>query len=138
MAYNNGFPVGYQQYYSPQYYPQMQQNQQPVMQTHQNQQPAGSIIWVQGIGGARNYLLSPNETAVLWDSESQVIYLKSADASGMPSMKILDYTIRENQNEENLATKDDINALRNDLERMKSRLDALSSKKDNRKEYKNE
>jgi len=30
----------------------------------------------------------------LWDSEAQVIYLKSADASGMPSMKIIDYTIR--------------------------------------------
>ena len=34
-------------------------------------------------------------TLPLWDSEAQVIYLKSTDASGMPTMKILDYTIRD-------------------------------------------
>jgi hypothetical protein len=41
-------------------------------------------------------MLAPNTTLPLWDSENQVIYLKSTDASGMPSMKILDYTIRNN------------------------------------------
>ena len=83
MAYNNYFPIGYQQYY-----PQ-QQMQQPV------QQNSNSIIWVQGEAGAKSYLVAPNTTVQLWDSENQVIYLKSADASGMPSMKVLDYKIRE-------------------------------------------
>ncbi len=50
---------------------------------------------MQGEAGAKSYLVAPNTTVQLWDSENQVIYLKSADASGMPSMKILDYTIRE-------------------------------------------
>ena len=87
MAYNNGFPMGY-----PQYYPQYQQPQtQPQNQT-QNNSP---MIWVQGETGAKSYLLAPNTTLPLWDSERQTIYLKSADASGMPSMKVLDYTIRE-------------------------------------------
>lgn len=54
-----------------------------------------NLIWVQGEAGAKSYLVAPNQTVQLWDSEAQVIYLKSADASGMPSMKILDYTIRE-------------------------------------------
>ena len=40
-------------------------------------------------------MVAPNQTVTLWDSEAQTIYLKSADASGMPSMKVLDYTIRE-------------------------------------------
>lgn len=85
MAYNN-FPVGYQpaQIYYPQQ--QYQQNQQANN---------GSIIWVQGEAGAKSYLVAPNNTVQLWDSENQVIYLKSADASGMPSMKVLDYKIRE-------------------------------------------
>lgn len=86
MAYNNGFPIGYQ-YYQPQY-------QAPVVPQPQPQQ-SGSIIWVQGEAGAKSYMVAPNSTVQLWDSEKQTIYLKSADASGMPSMKTLDYTIRD-------------------------------------------
>jgi len=87
MAYNAGFPMGYQPYY-PQY---QYQNVQPQPQPQQN----SGVIWVQGEAGAKSYLVAPNTTIQLWDSESQCIYLKSADASGMPSMKILDYTIRD-------------------------------------------
>jgi hypothetical protein len=49
---------------------------------------------VQGEAGAKSYLVAPNSTVTLWDSEAQSIYLKSADAAGMPSIKVLDYTIR--------------------------------------------
>lgn len=93
-SYNNYFPTGYQ-YYQPQY----QQPIQPTMQspTVSNNGNNG-IIWVQGEAGAKSYLVAPNTTVQLWDSESQTIYLKSADATGMPSIKTLDYTIRESQN----------------------------------------
>ena len=84
-VYNGGFPASYQQYY-----PQYQQQYQPQVQ-QQNSGP----IWIQGEAAAKSYLVAPGTTVALWDSESQTIYLKSADASGMPSMKILDYTIRE-------------------------------------------
>lgn len=95
MAYNNGFPINYPQYYNPQYTaPMTQMPQTPQPQTYQAQ-PGGGIIWVQGEAGAKSYLVAPNTTVQLWDSENQVIYLKSADASGMPSIKTLDYTIRE-------------------------------------------
>ena len=92
MAFNNGFPINYPMYYNP-----VQVQQQPVQQ---QPQPQNGIIWVQGEAGAKSYLVAPNTTVQLWDSESQSIYLKSADASGMPTMKILDYTIRE-QNGQN-------------------------------------
>lgn len=85
MAYNGYFPTSYQQYYpQPQY-------AQPNQQASQ-----GGIIWVQGEAGAKSYMVAPGNTVQLWDSESQTIYLKSADASGMPSMRILDYQIRDN------------------------------------------
>ena len=91
--YNNGFPATYQNPYMQQYqYPQMQQ---PTPQP-QAPQTNNNLIWVQGEAGAKSYLVAPNTTVQLWDSEKQCIYLKSADASGMPSMKVLDYTIREN------------------------------------------
>ena len=87
MAYNSGFPIGYQPYY-PQY-----QYQTPQVPTPQPQQMGGRV-WVSGEAGAKAYILAPNSSAELWDSEQQTIYLKSADASGIPSMKALDYTIR--------------------------------------------
>lgn len=97
MAYNP-FPVGYQPqqlYYQPNY--------QPVQNAPQNQNTG--IIWVSGEAGARGYPVAPNTTIQLWDSEAQIVYLKSADASGMPSMKVLDYTIRDNPTQGNALQK---------------------------------
>lgn len=92
MAYNNMFPMGYGQQYYPQY-PQMpSQPQQGQMQT---QAQNDTMIWVSGLAGAKSYLVAPNSTVRLWDSEAPVIYIKSADASGMPSMRILDYKERK-------------------------------------------
>ena len=106
MAYNlypaGGYPLGgYQMGMYPQAVPdqlaqlrqnhQMQAMQQPTVQPQG--EPAG-IIWVQGEAGAKAYLVAPGSTVQLWDSENPVIYLKSADMSGMPSMRVLDYTER--------------------------------------------
>ena len=122
MAYYNGFPVTYQ--------PQYQYQQQPQPQQAQ----PNSIIWVSGEAGAKSYLVAPNNSIVLFDSESQTIYIKSADASGMPSMKVLDYTIRETgknapispvssgtDKSAEYATKDEIKAV-------SERIDALTKK----------
>lgn len=112
MAYFNGFPASYQPIY-PQY-------QQPM----QNTQQQNGIIWVQGETAAKSYLVAPGQTVQLWDSEKKVIYLKSADASGMPNMKILDYTIRgeEEKTAEEYATKADLAALSERIEKMKAEL----------------
>ena len=97
MAYNNGFPISYG-------YPQIQTPMPQLQPTMQQPQPQNtSLIWVQGEAGAKSYLVAPNNTIPLWDSEAQVIYLKSADASGMPSMKVLDYTIRDNESNKALS-----------------------------------
>lgn len=96
MAYNNYYPQNYPQSY-PQFYPQYTQSIQS-----QSQQNNG-MIWVQGMAGAKSYLVAPNSTVQLWDSERNSIYIKSADASGMPSMKILDYKEREQSQSSELA-----------------------------------
>lgn len=131
MAYNNGFPTGYNPYYGYQNY----QNYQPQIQPQSQIQQSSGIIWVQGEAGAKSYLVAPNNTVQLWDSESQTIYLKSADASGMPSMRILDYTIRSNspnivqntvtnQNGET-ATQQDIKALQIQIDAIKQQVDKI-------------
>lgn len=114
----------YQPYY-PQYYNQPAQSQ-----------ASNGIIWVQGEAGAKSYMVAPNNTVQLWDSESQTIYLKSADASGMPSMRILDYTIRSNTPNSpvntfsggvsGIPTMDDLKALQGQIDAMQARIDILS------------
>lgn len=141
MAYN-GFPATYQPMYYPQQY-QPQMPQQPAQQQQQN-----NIIWVSGEAGAKAFLIAPNTTVQLWDSDDQVIYLKSADASGMPSMKILDYTIRS-QTPVNApvsgsaaqgisgpayATKADVEALAGQIDTLRAELDGLTTKRSTKKE----
>ena len=106
MAYN--FPVNY--------YP-----------NYQNQYQQNGIIWVQGEAGAKSYLVAPNTTVQLWDSESQTIYLKSADSSGMPSIKVLDYTVREAPVRPTEAQKgeDGTNGLRDELKGLQRQIDSL-------------
>lgn len=103
--YNNGFPATYQpmfyqpQYQQTQYQPQQNQQVAPQQMPSQPQQPMNSsIIWVSGEAGAKAYLVAPNTTVQLWDSETQRIFLKSADATGMPTMKVLTYTIEDTPN----------------------------------------
>lgn len=134
MAYYNGFPATYQPAY---------QYQVPA----QPQAQQGSIIWVQGEAGAKSYLVAPNNTVQLWDSESQTIYLKSADASGMPSMKVLDYTIRDsaknpsnslsNADQDNLpvyATKEEIKAVSEQISALRKRIDRIAKKQEDEDE----
>ena len=95
MAYNSYFPAGYQPLYYPQ---QMMQNQPQQAQPQPQTQPQinSGIIWVQGEAAAKSYPIAPNSSVPLWDSEANVIYIKSADMSGMPSIKVLDYNVRDN------------------------------------------
>lgn len=73
---------------------QLRQNQyQPNMQQVPQQQ-SPSIVWVQNEMEATNYLVAPNSAVTLWDSNAPVVYLKQADASGKPSMKIYDLVER--------------------------------------------
>lgn len=115
MAYT-GFPATYQQMYNP--YQQQQANYS------QN-----GIIWVQGEAGAKSYLVAPNTTVQLWDSEEKRIYLKSADASGMPSIRTLEYTIvgEDNRNTPlqagNYATHKDIEDLQRQIENLRSQIE---------------
>lgn len=127
MAYGSYYPTSYQM----QYYPQQMQTLGQQTQTPQTQtQPQSEIRWVQGESGAKSYLVAPNQTVTLWDTESQTIYIKSADASGMPSMKVLDYTMREDTPstakippQNGFATKDDLAYIKEEIEALKAKFE---------------
>lgn len=96
------YPYYYQPYqpYQPPMADQLTQLRQQQYQPVQNQQfqqlapTSPSIVWVKDEMEAANYLVAPNSAVTLWDSNSPVVYLKQADASGKPSMKIYDLVER--------------------------------------------
>ena len=129
MAYNY-FPNNYQpqQFYPTQ--PNANPTQMGVGGNQVNAQTA--MIWVQGEAGAKSYLVAPNSTVTLWDTESQTIYIKSADSSGMPTMKVLDYTMRGGAPEiqkippqSGFVTKDDFDALKEEFVHLKEKVSTL-------------
>ena len=93
----------YQPYQNPYYPPPMQdnlaqlrQNMMPQMpqQAPQNPVAQSGVQWVAGEQEARGYLIAPNSAVALWDSTAPTVYLKQADASGKPSLKIYDLVER--------------------------------------------
>ena len=97
MAYNTGFPIGYQPMY-PQY--NYVQSQQPMMQQPQTQSQVNDngILWVQGEAGAKSWAVAPGKSVMLMDSESNTFYIKSSDNSGMPMpLRVFDYKERTTQ-----------------------------------------
>ena len=115
-------------YYQPQYqtyYPyQPVQNYAPAgtqqNYAQQNYTPSG-IIWVSGEQEAQMYPIAPNNAVALWARDGKTIFLKSADATGKPSMKTYDLVERaesasdgshtEDGKTAAYATKDDLSAV---------------------------
>ena len=87
------------QYYNTQPQPAVNLVQPPQSQYQvpQAAPPSQSsiFIWVKGLDEANDYQVAPNCTVELWDSTEQRIFLKSADSTGMTSIKILPYTIED-------------------------------------------
>ena len=91
MPYNSFMPNTYNPYVQ-----QYQQMLQPQVQP-QPQQNNG-LTWVQGIEGAKSHFVSPGQSALLMDSESNSFFIKTADASGMPlPLRVFDYKERTAQ-----------------------------------------
>lgn len=90
--YTGQYPYSYMAT-NPYLYNQPQQQIQVPQQVQQPQQ--GGINWVQGEAGAKSFNVSAGQSVMLMDSENNVFYIKSTDASGMPlPLRIFDYTER--------------------------------------------
>lgn len=91
MAFTNYTTPYYQQAYMNNV-GQTQQRLSEIGQMYPQYQQQSGILWVQGETGAKSYLVAPGNSVLLMDSEAQRFYLKTADAAGMPSMKVYEYT----------------------------------------------
>lgn len=114
--YNNPYQQGF---YQPMYQPiQQQPVQQQAQQSYSPAINQSGIIWVSGPMEAQSYPIAPNNAVALWEKSGKVIYLKSADATGKPTMTVYDLVERDQgasdavteQNTE-YATKSDLSAV---------------------------
>ena len=73
--------------------PQMDRlaNMQAQYQQPQQQNVNQGILWVQGEAGAKSYLVAPNTSVLLLDSESEKFYIKTTDQAGMPTLRTFEY-----------------------------------------------
>ena len=144
----------YAPFYRPTYYEPVQQNpmgqfnqqfQQTMAQPMQNAQmpmqtqPTNDFLWVLNENEATSYPVAPNNTVTLWDKNLPTIYIKSVNAQGVPSMRVLDFVERTATNptlpagtafnsQNNFVTIDSFNALKGDVEALRCKLDELNSK----------
>ena len=73
----------------------------PQIQTIPQPQVNQGLLWVSGEVGAKSYLVAPNSTVLLMDSDDAVFYLKSADSAGLPTLRTFSYVeIESNQNKQ--------------------------------------
>lgn len=107
----------------------------------QPQAQSNGLTWVQGEAAAKSWYVAPNTTVALWDSEAQVVYIKSADVSGMPSMKVLEYTIRGSEKpvesvslpQVEYLTKNDLEAVYEAIRDLRDEIDNLSIRRSPKK-----
>ena len=71
---------------NPLVYQQVQPNWKPPPSRQNN-----GVIWVNGIEGAKGYIIQPNSTVVLMDSEQNCFYLKTTNEAGVPSIRIFEF-----------------------------------------------
>ena len=138
----------YAPFYRPTYYDQMQPNPnvnqfnqqypQTMAQPMQNQ-PTNDFLWVLNENEATSYPVAPNNTVTLWDKNLPTIYIKSVNAQGVPSMRVLDFVERTSTGPtqatgtafnlpNNFVTLDSFNALKCDVEALRGKLDELNTK----------
>ena len=65
----------------------------PTAPAQQQQGINGNIVWVQGEAGAKSIQVNAGNSVLLMDSEQQVFYIKTVDASGLPQpLRTFTYT----------------------------------------------
>lgn len=142
----------YAPFYRPTYYEQgqnpnmgqfNQQYQQPMPQQMQPvqtaQQPTNDFLWVLNENEATSYPVAPNNTVTLWDKNLPTIYIKSVNAQGVPSMRVLDFVERTSTSPttpagtafnlpNNFVTLDSFNALEAKLQALEGKVEELKPK----------
>ena len=151
MAYGNYAPFYRGGYFNPMQtptMPTMAENQNQFAQPYQTPMqpppmatptPNNDMIFVLGQNEAESYPVAPNATVTMWDKNQKTFYIKTANAQGIPSMQIYDFTERiENTSKspvehvcqcgDKFATKEQLNALQGKFDDISGKIEELETK----------
>lgn len=128
--------MNYYPYYQPNFYGTQQQNAPPQAfipqqpQTTATSQFYGSntgIEYVNGIEGAKAYIMQPNSQKWLMDSDGSYFYLKVSNAQNQASVRIFEYkeidlaTKTPKPTESEFVTKEEFEALKKTVASLKAK-----------------
>lgn len=109
------------------------QNQLGQMQSaYQPQNQA--LIRVTGIDGARAYQMQPNSVVPLFDSDNDIMYIKSTDGAGFPTIKAFTfapYEATQTQSQNDYVTRAEFEELKGMIENGKQSISKSTKKSDN-------
>lgn len=119
----NQQPTGY---FNTNYRPQQPQMQQPAQHMTANV----NWIYVNGIGGARDHIVQPGQTAWMMDNNDPVIYVKAVDSMGSANLRcfqLVELQPGAQQAQEPQAPQIDMSdyATKSDIERLEKQLNKL-------------
>lgn len=78
-----------------------------------------NLIRVTGIDGAKAYQMSPNSSVALFDSESDIMYVKTTDGAGFPTIRTFRFEPIEDvpKIQDAYITRDEFDALKQEVEK---------------------
>ena len=94
-------------------------NQQMNNQQFFQQEPTQSLIRVNGMDGAKTYQMPANSTVALFDCNEDIMYIKTTDGAGFPSIRTFNF-VEITQNEKSNVSQDYIS--RQEFEEFKKEL----------------
>lgn len=106
------------------YMPQYSGYSQNWMYTPSTTQPVNGLVSVTGIEGAKAYQLPPNSSMPLFDGNSDLMYVKTTDAAGYPTIR----TFRFEPVEQDPAPQADY-VSRSDFDALVARVEELAAPK---------
>lgn len=118
------------------FYPQQILPQQSYITTPQPQQSSNTINWVQGEVGAKAFPVQAGNSVLLMDSDGQYFYIKSADASGMPSLRRYTYhevvedvpKIEQSHEAPQTVSREEVQTMQREIDRLKEELETMRMK----------
>ena len=109
---------------------------QPVwqnMQQNQSNQPVNGLVSVTGIEGAKAYRLPPNSSMPLFDQNNDILYLKTTDSAGYPTIRSFSFKAVEQADQKSqpadYVTRSEFDALVHDVKVLVGRMESASEPK---------
>lgn len=105
---------------------------QPVwqnMQQNPSNQPVNGLVSVTGIEGAKAYQLPPNSSMPLFDQNNDILYLKTTDSAGYPTIRTFSFKAIEQADQKpqpvDYVPRSEFDALAHDVKMLVGKMDSI-------------